>query len=199
MDTHPGDPNLRAIEKTLLTKFAKLSEVEEACVKQRSRIQWLALGDQNTSYFHKCINGRGNYKKITSLVRNDGSKAETVKDVENEPISFYEILLGYKPAVPYPGSSQLSPYISAKLSDVQNCKLAEPVTAKEVKDVMYSLHSNKAPGPDGYTALFFQETWSITGDLVTKAILDFFRSGKLLKQFNATAFTLVPKAPNASL
>ena len=62
---------------------------------------------------------------------------------------------------------------------------------------MFSLHSNKAPGPNGYTSFFFKETWHIIGRLVTDAILDFFRSRKLLKQINATSFNLIPKVPNA--
>lgn len=33
-----------------------------------SRVQWLALGDQNTSYFHKKIASNWNQNKITSLI-----------------------------------------------------------------------------------------------------------------------------------
>lgn len=31
-----------------------------------------------------------------------------------------------------------------------------PFTKEEVKKALFDLHPSKAPGPDGYTALFFQ-------------------------------------------
>ncbi|XP_056848360.1 uncharacterized protein LOC130498784 [Raphanus sativus] len=57
---------------------------------------------------------------------------------------------------------------------------------------------SQAGGPDGYSAEFFTACWSIIGPEVTDAILEFFRSGKLLKQWNAANLVLIPKKPNAS-
>lgn len=39
--------------------------------------------------------------------------------------------------------------------------------------------------------------WSIVGVDATKAILEFFRSGRLLKQWNSTSLILIPKTSNA--
>ena len=57
---------------------------------------------------------------------------------------------------------------------------------------------DKAPGPDGYTAFFFQQMWHIVGLDVISAAQSFFADGKLLKEHNATSITLVPKIPNPS-
>ncbi|XP_074288741.1 uncharacterized protein LOC141613898 [Silene latifolia] len=71
--------------------------------------------------------------------------------------------------------------------------LLAPVTDDEIKQTLFSIPNDKAPGPDGYSSQFFKATWDITGKDFCEAIQDFFRSGKLLKQLNDTNITLIPK------
>ncbi|KAK0571729.1 hypothetical protein LWI29_020657 [Acer saccharum] len=72
------------------------------------------------------------------------------------------------------------------------------VTNDEIHEVCFSLHPNKAPGPNGFNAHFFKKTWDIVGEDVINAIQEFFRSGHLLKELNATILALVPKVPKPS-
>jgi hypothetical protein len=48
------------------------------------------------------------------------------------------------------------------------------------------MKSSKAPRPDGFSAGFFQKAWPIVGEDVITVIKSFFRSGRLLKEVNAT-------------
>lgn len=41
---------------------------------------------------------------------------------------------------------------------------------------------DKTPEPDGFGSKFFKDTWSITGADVIAGILEFFRTGELLKK-----------------
>lgn len=68
----------------------------------------------------------------------------------------------------------------------------------EIESVFLSLNSNKAPGPDGYLASFFESSWDVVGRDVIQAIKSFFQSNELLKEVNSTAIALVPKVPNPS-
>jgi hypothetical protein len=63
-------------ERDAVCKYASTVRVEESFFKQKARIQWLSLGDQNTSYFHKSVNGRQNRNKLLSLTREDGEVVE---------------------------------------------------------------------------------------------------------------------------
>lgn len=46
--------------------------------------------------------------------------------------------------------------------------------------------------------MFFKKSWGIIGGDVTNAVLEFFRSGQLLKQWNHAFIALVPKSSHAS-
>ncbi|GJR68519.1 putative CCCH-type zinc finger family protein [Tanacetum coccineum] len=67
------------------------------------------------------------------------------------------------------------------------------ITDKEIKEAFFSIGDNKARGPYGYSAKFFKKAWTIVGDDVCKAIKEFFVTGKLLGELNATIISLVPK------
>ncbi|KAL0348041.1 UNVERIFIED_CONTAM: hypothetical protein Sangu_1031900 [Sesamum angustifolium] len=68
--------------------------------------------------------------------------------------------------------------------------LCRAVTPAEVKTAVFQISDNKAPGPDGYTSCFFKKAWNIVGDLVCSAVMDFFRSGRMLRQLNHTIIAL---------
>ncbi|GJR54178.1 hypothetical protein Tco_1404699 [Tanacetum coccineum] len=68
------------------------------------------------------------------------------------------------------------------------------VTDREIKDAMFSMGDDKAPGPDGYSTAFFKDAWVIIGEEITLAIREFFINGKLLKEINHTIIALIPKS-----
>jgi hypothetical protein len=51
-------------EKNLMYKISELLSREETMMKQRSRVQWLAEGDQNTAYFHTKARDRARTNNI---------------------------------------------------------------------------------------------------------------------------------------
>ena len=57
------------------------------------------------------------------------------------------------------------------------------------------MDSNKAPGLDGMTFLFFQKFWNIIKEDFINAIKSFFHSALTLKTFKHTVISLIPKIP----
>lgn len=64
--------------------------------------------------------------------------------------------------------------------------------------LFFSVPKNKTSEPDSYSAEFFINCWSLLGPEVVAVVFEFFSSGTLLKQWNATTLVLIPKIQNAS-
>uniref|UniRef100_A0A7N2LQ01 Reverse transcriptase n=1 Tax=Quercus lobata TaxID=97700 RepID=A0A7N2LQ01_QUELO len=63
----------------------------------------------------------------------------------------------------------------------------------EIKKVVFGMKALKASGPDGFPVLFYKNYWDIVGDQLMFAVQGFFRNGWLLKEFNKTFISLIPK------
>ena len=90
----------------------------------------------------------------------------------------------------------LSLFIAKVLNQGQQSYLMWEVTAEEIQYSLFSIAYGKALEPYGFNGKFFNHAWRIIGEEVTKAIISFFRDGKLLKEINFTIITLVPKVQN---
>nr|ABN09154.1 RNA-directed DNA polymerase (Reverse transcriptase) [Medicago truncatula] len=67
----------------------------------------------------------------------------------------------------------------------------------EIKQAVFSLNNDSAPGPDGFGSCFYQIYWDIVKEDVIKAVLQFFNTGWILPNFNANTLILIPKTQNA--
>nr|GEW70183.1 hypothetical protein [Tanacetum cinerariifolium] len=74
-------------------------------------------------------------------------------------------------------------------------RMVRPISDSEIKNAMFEIKDSKAPGLDGYTSRFYKSAWSIIEKEVCQAVREFFLTGKLLGEVNATLITLVPKIP----
>lgn len=67
----------------------------------------------------------------------------------------------------------------------------------EVKNAIFYLNHDGAPGPHGFGACFFQTYWNIVKKDVYEAVVEFFKTGWLLPNYNANSLILIPKTPYA--
>ena len=95
-------------------------------------------------------------------------------------------------------SQRLESLITKKVSRMDWDCLIKPISKEEVKETIFMMAQDKAPGPDGYNVHFFRCAWEIIGKDVCIAVKDFFAIGRLLKSSNSTAISLVPKVENPS-
>jgi len=67
------------------------------------------------------------------------------------------------------------------------------LTLEELRGLLFSLPSMKAPGKDGFSAEFLKHHWSILEQDCLKAISDFFRHVWLPSNWNVIEITLILK------
>ncbi|KAL0288048.1 UNVERIFIED_CONTAM: hypothetical protein Sradi_7109300 [Sesamum radiatum] len=87
----------------------------------------------------------------------------------------------------------LQPHLKHRLTDDEANALLVPVSQEEIRAAVFDIAEDSAPGPDGYTSGFFKAAWAEVGNDVSAAVAEFFASGLLLKQLNATLLVLIPK------
>ena len=192
---NPSDPMLIDNEKKCLKAYHELGYAEEGFLKQKSRVQWLKLGDQNTSFFHKAVkarNGRNTIKVITSA---SGCRIDDPEVIKQEEVGhFYDVLCSDGSSnIQFEYLDNLDGFVwSPQHIDTLN----RVITHEEVKKTMFSIDESKAPGPDGFSSRFFKSAWSIIGTHVIESVVSFFSSGSMLREINCTIIALVPKVPN---
>ncbi|XP_070022575.1 uncharacterized protein [Nicotiana sylvestris] len=87
-------PDLIEKEKTLKCELEKWSLIEENVYKKRSKVQWLKLGDSNSTYFFVQMKNRNNLNGIRALANELGVQIMLDKDIEAEILGYYKKLLG---------------------------------------------------------------------------------------------------------
>ncbi|KAL0455350.1 UNVERIFIED_CONTAM: LINE-1 reverse transcriptase [Sesamum latifolium] len=169
------------------------TKLEQSMLQQQAKIQWLKGGDQCTRVFFRRVARRRATKRIFQIQNEGGMTIAEHIEVTHEFVSFYQRLLGGERDKRFIDLCYLRPWVRYLLTEEDLAALTTLVTAADVKMAFFDIPEDKSPGPDGYSSGFFKAAWPIVGDEVTRAVLDFFHNGKLLRQVNATLLVLIPK------
>ena len=79
------------------------------------------------------------------------------------------------------------------VSDQENLELCRVLFRDEIKKVVFGMKALKAPSLDGFPPLFYKHYWDTVGDQLVLVVQSFFRNSWLLKDFNKTFISLIPK------
>ncbi|CAN0880643.1 Transposon TX1 uncharacterized 149 kDa protein, partial [Linum grandiflorum] len=168
---------------------------EERYWRQQGRNNWLKGGDRNTTYFHRSVTATRKRKHIDVLETEDGGLLHAEDMKGQHAVSFYHTFFSMEHPAPAVDLSLL--HLTPLLSDSMNSALLAEVSLSEIKEAVFAIGHVRAPGPDGFTGLFFQRYWDIIHRDVERVVLEFFRSGRMLRSFNHTWLTLIPKTTDA--
>lgn len=190
-------PQAAADERKAHEKWSLLAKAEESFLYQRSRVTWLDKGDMGSAFFHRSIRTRQGQNQIILLLDDNDAILETRGEIMQHAVDFFEKLLGGPSYQTTSYVHDIAPLVSYQCPDSRFDALAAPFTREEIQKAFFSLPRNKSPGPDGYPAEFFTANWKVVGPDMINAVTEFFVSGKMLQQWNATILTLIPKKQNA--
>ena len=173
-------------------RLVSLLREEEIYWYQRSKSTKLLQGDRNTKYFHLIANGKHRKTRIFQLEQ-DGEIIKGDDKLKKYITRYYKSLFGLPDGNNFSMDESQTEDIP-QISLEENTILSSQFSEKEVRDAIFQMTNNKAPGPDGFPAEFYQEFWGlIKRDLL--AMLEEFHKGELpICNLNFGTITLLPKA-----
>ena len=87
----------------------------------------------------------------------------------------------------------LEKYNFPKLNQEETENLNRPITSTKIKTVIRNLPTNKSPGPDGFTAEFYQQFRKELTPIPPKLFQKISEEGKYPNSFYEATITLIPK------
>ncbi|KAL0292057.1 UNVERIFIED_CONTAM: hypothetical protein Sradi_7004300 [Sesamum radiatum] len=186
-------PTLLLLEFCCKLVLRLASRLEQNMLHQRAKMAWLKDGDQCSRIFFRKVAVRRASKRVFQINTTDGRTLTGQPEVTAEFIRYYQELLGGNTRDRVIDLRHLRPWARHILTHAEAEALILPVTPEEIKQAIFDIDETKAPGPDGYSAAFYKAAWPVIGWEVSQAIHEFFRTGRLLKQVNATIISLIPK------
>jgi hypothetical protein len=91
----------------------------------------------------------------------------------------------------------LDPTGVEQISEVDKAFLSSPFTLEELKEAVFGMEPNKAAGPDGFNAEFYQRFWDLLKFDLLILLNKFHEKSLNIDNFNHGVVTLVPKGVDA--
>ncbi|XP_019093251.1 PREDICTED: uncharacterized protein LOC109129453 [Camelina sativa] len=154
---------LERINRELLKAYQN----EEVFWKQRSRQLWLTLGDKNTGYFHAATKSRRALNNIAVMESAAGNPVYEEKEIVKAIIDYFQQIFTSQNGN---GRNVVQEALTCCITQDINETLIKLPSTEEIKAACFSIHPDKAPGPDGFSASFFQSNWSTVGEIISKIL-----------------------------
>ena len=132
-------------------ELEKVTLLEEICWRQKSRVLCGREGDRNTKFFHRIANSHRRVNSIHRLMV-DGELSPDLAAIADCISQFYKQLyveeVAHRPVLDDVDFSSIS---------VEDASwLDRPFKEEEVFGVINDFNGDKAPGPNGFSMVFFQ-------------------------------------------
>jgi hypothetical protein len=85
-----------------------------------------------------------------------------------------------------------------QVSQEENDLIIRPFTHEEIQEAVFQMEHNKAPGPDGFLAEFYQACWEIIKDDLMELFRKFHDGNLPLFSLNFGMIILLPKSRDAT-
>lgn len=142
--------NINALRK----EISELLDSKEIMWQQRSKVQWLRLGDRNTKYFHFKGSERKTKNTIVRLQDENGNWSESNESIVATAASYFEKL--YITSLPS-RISEVIDSIPARVTEEMNQSLIREFTKEEVTAALQQMPSNQSSRTRWYVYNFFSK------------------------------------------
>uniref|UniRef100_A0A803Q660 Reverse transcriptase n=1 Tax=Cannabis sativa TaxID=3483 RepID=A0A803Q660_CANSA len=172
----------------------EITAQQEIYWKQWSKQFWLHAGDKNGKYFHETASSRKRSNQIVQLKNSDDTWVNWSSGLDQVKTDYFLALYTTDGI----DCNSVVHGISPSVTDDHNEALLQPVTPEEIKQAVFQMHPDKAPGPDGMGPGFYQHHWDVVGPDIVQLFTNFFETEDLPLDINETNLVLISKKKNFS-
>lgn len=189
--TTPGVPtqDINGIREELDQAYME----EEIFWKQRSRVMMLRAGDRNTAYFHSVSKARRNRLHLTAIQDSSGIIHHGQKAIGRVAQDYFQELFSNNSDADPRQLEQVFQGFQTRVTEEMNLDLIRSVTSEEIESAMFDIGSDRAPGPDGFSAAFYHQYWGEIKPEIISEVTKFFTDGQLDAELNHSNLCLIPK------
>ena len=179
---------------TLLSdKKAELEDIRKIKLegeRVRARLQWLKEGEKPSKFLGSLENKNFVEKTIKYLELQNGESVTDQFEILNHIREYYVNLFDEKRSMDVNLIELLKKSTDIKIRD---SNLGDPITVKEIGQVLKRMKNNKSPGIDGFTSKFFKVFYSKLQYFITKSINSCFKKGILSPTHRQGILVCLPK------
>ena len=131
--------------------------------------------------------------QINKIISENGEITTDNTEIQRITRDYYQQLYANKMDNLEEMDKLLENYNLPKLNQKEIENLNRPITSTEIKTVIINLPTNKSPGPDGFTAEFYQKFREELTHILLKFFQKITEEGKLPNSFYEATITLILK------
>jgi len=110
---------------------------------------------------------------------------------------FYKNLFGFEEKLDVHLSDQFWD-MEDRITQEENTMLEDPLSEQEIKDAVFGSYSDGAPGPDGFSFIFYQKFWDTIKTDFMNIVRGFENDNVNIARLNYVMLTLIPKEAEAT-
>ncbi|XP_019199079.1 PREDICTED: uncharacterized protein LOC109192832 [Ipomoea nil] len=178
------------------TELVRLEKQDDVFWRQRAKQYWLRGADANTRFYHRYASAR---KRKNTILRLRDDLGGWVDGDAMKPVvmNYFKDIFTVNPVVN--DGSGFFASISTRVTQSHNDWLNRPYDPGEVRDALFAMFPDKAPGPDGMNPGFYQKFWDIVGTDVTGFMLECLNMGAFPPGLNESNIVLIPKTQSPEM
>lgn len=170
-------------------EYEEVLAQEEIMWFQKSRSKWLQFGDRNTKFYHAVTTIRRRRNIYESLQNDQGEWVDHPEHLARMATNYFKnLFLEDYNCVEF-GLHGAFPTIQEE----EKNDLERPITNLEILQTINRMGGLKAPGPEGFQAIFYQTPWDIIGGDLSSLIKGIFENPERVADLNETLISLIPK------
>lgn len=127
------------------------------------------LGDRNTGFFHAITKGRKRANHFSVIEDPEGKMVYREEEISMVIESYYQEMYTSSTTIANKEAT-IRQALQPMVSEEENETLIAIPSAAEIREALFSIHPDKAPGPDGFSSAFYQTHWQEIGPDIIKEV-----------------------------